>query len=100
MIAQWVRRFGARLAMYSIAWGVVLSASLSAQGLGGAGTIQGVVTDPTGGAMQAVEVHKLKVRFSIINVANTEALYNFLSTFSGAHFVTPRAYQLQIGWTF
>ena len=44
--------------------------------------------------------HKLKVRLSVVNVANTEALYNFLSTFSGTHFVTPRAYQLQIGWTF
>jgi hypothetical protein len=43
---------------------------------------------------------KLKVRVSIINLANTEALYNFLSTFSGTHFVTPRTYQLQAGWTF
>jgi carboxypeptidase family protein len=43
---------------------------------------------------------KLKVRFSVINLTNTEALYNFLSTFSGTHFVTPRAYQLQVGWTF
>ena len=43
---------------------------------------------------------KLKVRFSILNVANTEALYNFLSTFSGTHFVTPRAYQVQFGVSF
>jgi hypothetical protein len=43
---------------------------------------------------------KLKLRFSVINLMNTEALYNFLSTFSGTHFVTPRAYQLQIGWAF
>jgi hypothetical protein len=28
------------------------------------------------------------------------ALYNFLSTFSGTHFVTPRAYQVQFGVTF
>ena len=40
---------------------------------------------------------KVKVRLSIVNVANKEALYNFLSTFSGTHFVTPRAYQFQIG---
>jgi len=40
------------------------------------------------------------VRFSGINLTITEALYNFLSTFSGTHFVTPRAYQLQVGWTF
>ena len=43
---------------------------------------------------------KLKVRFSVINLTNKEALYNFLSTFSGTHFVTPRAYQLQFGVTF
>jgi len=43
---------------------------------------------------------KLRVRFSVINLTNKEALYNFLSTFSGTHFVTPRAYQLQVGVTF
>jgi hypothetical protein len=43
---------------------------------------------------------KLRLRFSVINLANTEALYNFLSTFSGTHFVTPRAFQAQVGWTF
>jgi hypothetical protein len=40
------------------------------------------------------------VRLSVINLMNTEALYNFLSTFSGTHFVTPRAYQVQVGMTF
>ena len=40
------------------------------------------------------------MRFSVINLTNKEALYNFLSTFSGTHFVTPRAYQLQVGVTF
>jgi hypothetical protein len=40
---------------------------------------------------------KLRVRFSVVNLANREALYNFLSTFSGTHFVTPRAYQLSVG---
>jgi hypothetical protein len=43
---------------------------------------------------------KLRVRFSVINLANTQALYNFQSTFSGTHFVTPRAYQVQLGVTF
>ena len=43
---------------------------------------------------------KLKVRFSVLNLTNREALYNFLSTFSGTHFVTPRAYQVQVGVTF
>jgi hypothetical protein len=43
---------------------------------------------------------KVRLRFSVINVANKEALYNFLSTFSGTHFVTPRAYQVHLGVTF
>jgi hypothetical protein len=43
---------------------------------------------------------KLKVRFSVLNVTNGKALYNFLSTFSGTHFVTPRAFQVQAGVTF
>ena len=43
---------------------------------------------------------KVKLRLSIINVANKEALYNFLSTFSGTHFVTPRSVQFQAGITF
>jgi outer membrane receptor protein involved in Fe transport len=43
---------------------------------------------------------KLRLRFSIVNLTNKEALYNFLSTFSGTHFVTPRAYQVQFGVTF
>jgi hypothetical protein len=43
---------------------------------------------------------KVRLRFNVINVANTEALYNFLSTFSGTHFVTPRAYQVHLGVSF
>jgi hypothetical protein len=43
---------------------------------------------------------KLRVRFSVLNLTNTDALYNFLSTFSGTHFVTPRAYQVQVGVSF
>jgi outer membrane receptor protein involved in Fe transport len=43
---------------------------------------------------------KLRVRFSVINLTDKEALYNFLSTFSGTHFVTPRTYQVQVGVTF
>ena len=40
---------------------------------------------------------KLRLRFSIINLTNKDALYEFLSTFSGTHFVTLRAFQLQVG---
>lgn len=43
---------------------------------------------------------RLSVRFTVLNVANTIALYNFLSTFSGTHFVPPRTYQVEARWTF
>jgi hypothetical protein len=33
-------------------------------------------------------------------VANKEALYNFLSTFSGTHYVTPHAITATIGFHF
>jgi hypothetical protein len=39
---------------------------------------------------------RLSVRFSVLNVANKVALYNFLSTFSGTHFVPPRTYQVEM----
>jgi hypothetical protein len=40
------------------------------------------------------------LRFTVINLTNKETLYNFLSTFSGTHFVSPRTFQGQIGITF
>ncbi len=43
---------------------------------------------------------KLRLHASVINLTNKDALYNFLSTFSGTHFVTPRAFQLQLGVSF
>ena len=35
--------------------------------------------------------YKWSVRLTVVNLTNKEALYNFLSTFSGTHYVTPRA---------
>jgi hypothetical protein len=43
---------------------------------------------------------KVTLRFTVINLTNKVALYNFQSTFSGTHFVTPRSYQGQVGVTF
>lgn len=40
------------------------------------------------------------LRFTVINLTNKVTLYNFLSTFSGTHFVTPRSFQGQVGVTF
>ncbi len=43
---------------------------------------------------------KLSARLTIVNLTNKEALYNFLSTFSGTHYVTPRAITATIGFHF
>lgn len=43
---------------------------------------------------------KVTARFTAVNLTNKTALYNFLSTFSGTHFVTPRTLQGTIGFTF
>jgi hypothetical protein len=43
---------------------------------------------------------KVTLRFTVLNLTNKEALYNFQSTFSGTHFVSPRSFQGQIGVTF
>jgi hypothetical protein len=44
--------------------------------------------------------YKWSLQGSIINLTNKTALYNFLSTFTGTHFVTPRSYSMQLGFHF
>lgn len=43
---------------------------------------------------------KLSARVTIVNLTNKQALYNFDSTFSGTHFVTPRSIHAQFGVSF
>jgi hypothetical protein len=43
---------------------------------------------------------KITVSFEIANLTNKVALYNFLSTFSGTHFVQPRAFVARLGFSF
>jgi hypothetical protein len=43
---------------------------------------------------------KWSARVTVVNIANKVALYNFLSTFSGTHYVTPRAITATIGFHF
>jgi len=40
------------------------------------------------------------LRFTVLNLTNKAALYNFLSPFSGTHWVEPRTYQVRLGWAF
>ena len=44
--------------------------------------------------------YRWSVRFTAINVADRTAVYNFLSTFSGTHYVTPRALTAELGFHF
>ena len=44
--------------------------------------------------------YKWSLRFTGVNIANKYALYNFLSTFSGTHYVTPRALTAELGFHF
>jgi hypothetical protein len=46
------------------------------------------------------ERYRWSLRFTVINLTNKVALYNFLSTFSGTHYVTPRALTAEIGFHF
>lgn len=43
---------------------------------------------------------KTTLKLTAINITNEAALYNFLSTFSGTHWVTPRTYQVTLGWVY
>lgn len=44
--------------------------------------------------------YKVSAQLTVINLANKYALYNFLSTFSGTHYVTPRALTAEIAFHF
>ena len=46
------------------------------------------------------ERYRWSLTLTAINIANKYALYNFLSTFSGTHYVTPRALTAQLGFHF
>ena len=44
--------------------------------------------------------YKWSLRFAVVNLTNNYVLYNFLSTFSGTHYVTPRAMTATLGFHF
>jgi len=46
------------------------------------------------------EKYKWSLRLSAINVTNREALSNFLSTFSGTHYLTSRSYTAEVEFHF
>jgi outer membrane receptor protein involved in Fe transport len=44
--------------------------------------------------------YKWSARLTVVNLLDKEALYNFLSTFSGTHYVTPRTVTATLGFHF
>ncbi|HZD31439.1 MAG TPA: TonB-dependent receptor [Candidatus Angelobacter sp.] len=44
--------------------------------------------------------YKWSLQVNFINITNNYALYNFLSTFSGTHYVTPRTVTAELGFHF
>jgi len=48
----------------------------------------------------AGDKQKWSLRLTAVNVTNKYALYNFLSTFSGTHYLTPRALTGEVAYHF
>jgi hypothetical protein len=46
------------------------------------------------------DMTKWSLRLTAINITNSYALYNFLSTFSGTHYVSPRGLTAEVGFHF
>ena len=46
------------------------------------------------------ERYKISLQLTAVNLTNKYALYNFLSTFSGTHYVTPRSLTAEVGFHF
>jgi hypothetical protein len=44
--------------------------------------------------------YRFGLHFTAVNLTNKVAMYNFLSTFGGTHFVTPRSYTAEVGFHF
>ena len=44
--------------------------------------------------------YRWSLRFTVINVDNKKVLYNYFSTFSGTHYVTPRTETVELGFHF
>ena len=44
--------------------------------------------------------YKWSLRFTLINIDNKKVLYNYFSTFSGTHYVTPRTETVELGFHF
>ena len=92
LVVYAIRRRGASLGTVFVFVSVLLTSVISsAQGLGGAGTVQGTVKDPTGGVMQSVEVKIANPVSGFTRSATTDAGGKF--TFSN---LPPNSYHLSV----
>ncbi len=44
--------------------------------------------------------HKVGLKLTAVNITNNYSLYNFLSTFSGTHYVSPRSLTAEVSFNF
>jgi hypothetical protein len=54
----------------------------------------------TDNLLHSEKTRRYTASLEIVNLTNKVALYNFLSTFSGTHFLQPRTIVMRIGLTF
>src|SRR4051812_4527431 len=87
----------ARLQVAIALLSLALASSVRAQGLGGAGTVQGTVKDPTGGVMQAVQVRISNPVSGFSRTATTDAAgkYVFSNLAPNPYHVTVEAQGFQ-----
>ena len=72
-MTAWRVRFHSMILPMMLGFELIAAPSARAQGLGGAGTVQGTVKDPTGGVMQAVEVRISNPVSGFARTATTDA---------------------------
>jgi len=54
----------------------------------------------TDNLLRSRDSKRVTLQFTAVNITNKEAMYNFLSTFGGTHFLQPRSYQAKVGFVF
>jgi hypothetical protein len=54
----------------------------------------------TDNLLRSGDSKRITLQFVVANLTNKEAMYNFLSTFGGTHFLEPRSYQAKVGFKF
>jgi hypothetical protein len=54
----------------------------------------------TDNLLKSSDSKRVTLQFTVVNVTNLAAMYNFLSTFGGTHFLQPRSYQARVGFRF